>query len=511
MSEIELKNVGAISELKIPLPKHGGVVVLNGRNGTGKSTAIAATSALLSGTGKPPLKDGEKRGFISGCGATIQLGATLRRNGEAEAVVDHIEGKFSIAELVDPKYADPKAADKIRIKSLLTVRGVEVKPELFVNLFPNEETFLNTVSKSSIESTDPVEMSTKVKRDVESAARTAEQRADNIWIEYEAEKKIADYNPDDLIEDIGEFNRTSAQLGEQYQKLSAEKKAFASASENIERAKKELNSIDIDNEHRRIEAEHAIIIGLATENEMLKSVKQSLVDELNLLQERIKELSVKMMETNRTIDENNRKSDLRKSIIVSIEEKLKSITGYQDIIEQSAKLKPVDDRQIDEAYQEFTDHNKKLQRHTLALEGKRRFDFAETKRKLFEEAKKQADELRRIAKDCENVLTELIGDDGKLFIEDGRMLTNTGRGKTFYADLSDGERWRLAFQAVVGSVRKSGELAILTIPQRGWESLDPKNQTLVNDLAKEYGLCILTAEATDGELNVQPFDMEDLR
>jgi len=44
---------------------------------------------------------------------------------------------------------------------------------------------------------------------------------------------------------------------------------------------------------------------------------------------------------------------------------------------------------------------------------------------------------------------------------------------------------------------------VITIPQVGWESLDPTNKKHVVELAKRYKINVLTAEATDGELTVE--------
>ena len=61
---VKIKNIGPISTLSMPVPEGGGVVVLKGRNGSGKSTALDAISAAVSGKGKPPIKDLAESGEI---------------------------------------------------------------------------------------------------------------------------------------------------------------------------------------------------------------------------------------------------------------------------------------------------------------------------------------------------------------------------------------------------------------------------------------------------------------
>ncbi|MBK8184740.1 MAG: AAA family ATPase [Candidatus Competibacteraceae bacterium] len=68
MKNIEIKNIGPIASVTIPVPEAGGVVVLTGRNGSGKSHALEAVNAAVSGKGKPPLKDLAKQGSVSAAG-----------------------------------------------------------------------------------------------------------------------------------------------------------------------------------------------------------------------------------------------------------------------------------------------------------------------------------------------------------------------------------------------------------------------------------------------------------
>jgi ABC-type Na+ transport system ATPase subunit NatA len=49
---IAIKNVGPIEQLAISVPPGGGVTVLRGRNGSGKTTALRAAESVLRGEGK---------------------------------------------------------------------------------------------------------------------------------------------------------------------------------------------------------------------------------------------------------------------------------------------------------------------------------------------------------------------------------------------------------------------------------------------------------------------------
>ena len=47
MSTVEIVNDGAIEKLTIPVPDGGGIVVMKGRNGSGKTTALDAVESLV--------------------------------------------------------------------------------------------------------------------------------------------------------------------------------------------------------------------------------------------------------------------------------------------------------------------------------------------------------------------------------------------------------------------------------------------------------------------------------
>jgi energy-coupling factor transporter ATP-binding protein EcfA2 len=100
------------------------VVVLTGRNGSGKSHALEAVSAATTGKGKPPLKDMAKSGVVSVPGVTMTVSRSVRRQGELQ--VETLEGRLSIADLVDPGFVDPERADAKRIKALVGLSKADI-------------------------------------------------------------------------------------------------------------------------------------------------------------------------------------------------------------------------------------------------------------------------------------------------------------------------------------------------------------------------------------------------
>jgi energy-coupling factor transporter ATP-binding protein EcfA2 len=135
MSDITIRNVGPITEWAIPHPEEGGVVVLAGRNGSGKSTALEAIRAAIGGKADLSARDGTARGTIEAFGATITVAASTRRRGEADVV--SIEGRGDVAALVDPGIADPVAADGARVRVIVALSGRRLSAADFRDLLPD--------------------------------------------------------------------------------------------------------------------------------------------------------------------------------------------------------------------------------------------------------------------------------------------------------------------------------------------------------------------------------------
>jgi hypothetical protein len=121
-----------------------------------------------------------------------------------------------------------------------------------------------------------------------------------------------------------------------------------------------------------------------------------------------------------------------------------------------------------------------------------------------QEYAEEAKELREKAKQTDEVLSEIVAEIPAcpLRVIDGRLVTDTKRGATFYADLSAGERWRIALDIAIQAVGTGG---LLVIPQEAWEGLDPANRAAIDAQAKGAQVVVLTAEcsADDGIVAVK--------
>ena len=78
---------------------------------------VLLLAAWCLGCGRLAVGDGKKRGSVDGGGIYLSISGRTTSTGECE--IESLEGKFSIAHLVEPKIADPERADATRIKALL--------------------------------------------------------------------------------------------------------------------------------------------------------------------------------------------------------------------------------------------------------------------------------------------------------------------------------------------------------------------------------------------------------
>jgi hypothetical protein len=58
------------------------------------------------------------------------------------------------------------------------------------------------------------------------------------------------------------------------------------------------------------------------------------------------------------------------------------------------------------------------------------------------------------------------------------------------------------FQRIIAADKLQGT-PVFPLPQQAWQDLNPANRQPIADLARERGVCILTAQCADGPLRVE--------
>lgn len=493
VDEIEITDIGPIGHLTIPLPDGGGVIVLRARNDAGKSEALKAVDALVTGKGSIEKRDGSARGQISLGEARLTVVKQQRRDG-AELAAVSLDSKFDLADLVDPGLKDPEKADGFRIKALVQLAGVDPDITLFHALAEDKREFDEIVRPEAGECEDVVTMAATVKRDFEAAARKAHDLSENHLGAALGHREAA-LGYDEAIESNEE--KLQALLEDairEEQRLTDADKAANEANEEAEKARVEIEAAGRDSSLPSIE--------LATKAAADCAARVHEVDdEIKLLEDSLKEARAK-------------KRDLE-SALKSADETLKACNDRERMLakwrEQLGKAIPVVDAALlSKAREAVTAARKAVEEGALQRDKATRMAKADTADRMAQTARRKAERLREAAKGTEEILSSLVGKCGTaLRVERGRLVTNHDRGTIPYSELSDGTRWKIAIDIGIEALARQGvptHKMILIIPQVAWSELSPSNRKLIHEHARERGVHILTALATDDEsVLAEPF------
>ncbi|MCP4571455.1 MAG: AAA family ATPase [bacterium] len=478
---IAMENVGPIRHLAFPLTESGGVTVLAGRNGRGKTTALAAVDKLTTGRGNTlSVRKGQVAGQASGLGVTLTLARSVRRKGELE--VETLDSRLSVADLVDPKIKDPGAADSRRIKSLVSLSGAKADIGLFAELLP-EPAFSTVITADAIESTDLIEMASRVKRDIESKARRVEDAARKAHAEAEAlATSVGDIDTTEAIDEdaaAGEFTAANGKLAA----LNAQRKAAFEAGKAAEDAQDRLQLADATYDGPTVEA-------AAQEHERA----QTLVEESRLRLEDLRRQCANASEAHNGAL--NAQSLAAKDLELA-NNHVANMDAWREAIGTEVPLPP-DPAALEAATERLTKARAQYNRIPLLAKAKDEQTRATAAATEAEKQRELADRLREAGRGADEVLSNIVAGLGcPLRVEAGRLLVDDPVvGEKFFADLSAGERWRLGLDIAVGV---AGSRTVFTVPQEAWEALDPINQEAVHQQAAAKGVDILTAEATDDE------------
>lgn len=479
--EIVIENIGPVEQVRIPVPEDGGLVVLRGRNGRGKTKSLEAVESLVSGKGKLDVRDGELRGTVAGLGAQVTVAQSTRRKGELECV--SLEGRLSIAELVDPGLKDGEAADAKRIKALVALSGRKADAKLFHELFGGRESFEHYVKESSLDTDDLLVLAGRVKRAAEEAARNAESQADHAAGHAKAAEEFADgidtsaeCDSDELQERLEKAIAEEAAMKREVEQADKILRVAASSREQLDRMLSEPSRLSLaDTAVKKLQTQEAVEQAAKAFTDATEAARKA---------GEAYELARK---------------DHAHAIALSkeAERQAEIIEQCQRQIEAAEAVGKIDAAKLDEARRRVTECREAVERGALIRTAKEKLSSAGLHRELEADYRKDAERLREAAKGTDGVLTGLVASLGTpLRVEAGRLVMGTKRGKTHYSDLSHGERWKLALDIAIEAVGAGG---IVTVPQEAYESLDPTNRRAIAEHVKGRGVVVLTAEASDDE------------
>lgn len=498
---ITLESIGPITRCRIPIPDGGGLVLLSGRNGIGKSQALSGVRDLMQGSKTVGPNDSAKRGLIDGFGVTLKVGRRSTRSGELEVI--GLEGNLSPVTLIDPGIQNPEAADAARIKTILKLAGTQATPDDFLPLLKTRQAFGEVVTENLSDAADPVVMASRVKRCCESAARNAEKQADEFHGRVDAilgtMPTATDLTADDLSKDW------AAELEAAVEESSRLKSQRASALDIIDRGRQARESLE------RAE----------------KADAEPIQDRLPGLRQRVQAADIVMDQANERVAKaraaleqaEREQADARMSLenarqALSAEERHQSeradvirqraeaMQGWRDIIDAASGVEcPTEDdlAAARQAVDRCRDMMQRVTEHRKALERKQQADdFAEQSKTC----RQRSDDLRKAAHGTDDILSGMVSRCGTpLIVRNGRLWLETPkRGLTLFADLSRGEKTRIAIDiAIDGFPKDSPFLPLIVLEQEFMEGLDDANRRALIEHAVNRRVVLLSAVCSDSD------------
>lgn len=466
MGSITITDVGAIQKLDIPIPEDGGVVVLRGRNGAGKTTAIEAATTLLDGEGSLSPRDGKERGSVVGLGCEIVVRKQTRHAGTLE--VQRISGEDP-ALLVDPGMADPVAADRARIRALCRLAKVEPSKELFARL----EEIAGTPLPITL-GADVPESAAKTKREIEARAR-------------DVEKKVAesDGRIQSLLSDASTIDLNAPH----------DQQALA---EEVEEAVRALAAAEGQSESARRTIQGAEMAQQALDSAKASAPRTSAAD----ASAKCQAAGAAVGAATRALRDAEEASRAAEAELRAVQDYERAVAGWQASIDQAKGIEAPSDDHLNGLRSRVHGAKEAQDRGTLVRRALEKKAEAQTAVDAQGALRSQADKLRHAASCCDDVVSDAIAKVAPrgLAVEGDRLMVEHARGRIPFAELSHGERWTVALDVAIDAV---GEGGLLAIAQEAWEGLDQDNRQAIAEHARKRKVVILTAEASLSDLTAE--------
>jgi len=481
MATVTIENSGAVESIEFQTPEGGGLILLRGANGTGKSHGLDTVKRLLGGDERPTVHDGADKGTAEGWGARINIGPRITKSGHLD--VQSIEGKLDLAAFIDPGIDDPASADAKRIKSLLVILDVTGDAALFTpRLIPTPVFESLAVEPSE----DLVEYAGRVKRKLEQGARDnaaravahhqkatglmanatefgPEQERDSATLQSELEASISEKSRlDQQVKDYSATLRIRADAKAKLDNLPEPMVDLVSAEGNLVAATRvrEAANAELEEAKRKVAS--------ATERYNVATHQEQLADQALMAAQR----NASMRDSFEAILSANPPVAVSEASIAAANA---TVESARSALELGVKAREYDKAKA----------------------------LADTERQQGKAADEIADLFRSAALGIDSVLSDAVGGlDIGLFVEKGLLRVKTDRGAEPIGELSHGERVKLGVRLVASRVGAGG---VVVVDQEDWESLDPTNTQEIVAFAHETGVVILSAEASDGPLRAEVY------
>ena len=487
-----IEGIGPIrGPFTVPIPEGGGVVEFLGDQGVGKSTALRTINKLLGGDDDISVNDDCQKGQAKGFGCVLTVGKSTRRTGQA--VFQILEGRFSIADLADPGIADPAAADRHRIKALVQLSGAHANPSLFDELVDPDDR-AEVLKPESLRKDDLVTMAAAIKRDLESAARKAEDTAENLDGQSRAKRTTQEGIDMDAECKASVLQAALEEAIREESSLKVKVQAHEEASRVTANAQRSLAESEAEYVGPTVEAaKDAEVAAFDAQKEMGAEVQ------------RVEQLLIVAKE---------RFADARAAYSAAIasrhaaESHTKTLAQWQATLDKGVPVRP-DESELLAATDSVTKAREAIEQGALIRQAKAQLEEANDHARAAGAHRKKADSFRNAAKRTDDVLSEIVARCSDTLRvgtgrHAGRLVLNTDRGVELFAELSEGEKCEQALLVAIKALPQGvGEL---TIPQEFWQGLSDNTRARVVGVLKRHKIVAYTARPTnDSDLRAEVY------
>ncbi|MFH0810937.1 MAG: hypothetical protein V2A77_10805 [Pseudomonadota bacterium] len=466
-----------------------------GANGTGKSTALEAIQDMVSGrkTAIEP-RDGQRQARVTWGTATMTVGRSTRRSGELACLT--LEGKLDLSDLVDPGLKEALAADARRIKALVGLSGRKADLSAYHELVGGRATFEALVKLDTLSCTDPVDLAARVKRDIESAARREEEAA-----EKQTGQAMAFYKAADGVDLKTESDEATLMAG-----LEAAIKTDAEIRQRVKSAMEANQQAEAAKHNFEVEKDtyHGPTV---EEAESADTEAKAGMDQA----------ATKLAEAEAAVKVAQEAKRLAYQQAQAAGNVLACARGYAALEEaanrfagEALQKKAPDAAEAVAASDAVTRARRALENGATIRRARLHLEAAEEAEELARIARNDAVRLREAARATDDVLSQMVACP-VLRVDKGRLVTDSDRGVEPFAELSHGERWRIALDIAIDRLDELEAAGadvhrlIVVSRQEAWEGLDETNRRAIHQHAIERRVTLLVAEATDGELRAEVY------
>lgn len=487
---IEIRDVQGVTELNFVLPEgEGGIVVLRGDNGVGKTTALNVLDGMLTGQGRFRPNDAARRGRAEAFGRRLSVTSQNRYSGEVD--VPSLGGRLSINDLVYPQAKGDDAKDRIRIKSLISLTGVKPDEKLFHKICGGKKRFEEIVTPDERRTEDLVELADRVRRAMHREARRLEGIVDQNEGQAKALREKSEsldttqpYDADELEEAVEQAVRRQQSLIEQADNAAQAASDREEAEKRLKETKDSYDGPSVKKADQKLESER-------------KKLDVSL-ERRNKLRAELERAELEVVQQTAAVKSANQEAE-------SAARHERVVQAWTETLSQELPSAP-DPAEIEAADTAVIKARELRNQGVLIRQAMEDAKAAEEFEKEAKEKAADAERLRESAQQADDVLSDAIP-EGPLRVHHGRLVINSERrgANAIFEEESDGGRWAVAIPYVARAVGRGG---YFVANQDAWQHLGTKGRQFVAEECRKAGIWMFTASVADGPLRPEIFDAE---